>query len=85
MDRKDIADLLVRLLQLEQRFESYSRLYEEEMGEIRETLLHLREDALKLAQASEENLNTGEPQSSEDGHSLKEEPSLDHFSDDLSI
>ena len=71
MNSKEKADLLVRLLQLEQRFESYSRLYEEEMGEIRETVLRLREDVLKLAQA--------------DSHNPTAETSLDHFSADMSI
>lgn len=85
MNRKDLGDLLVRLLQLEQRFESYSRLYEEEMGEIRETLLHLREDVLRLAQSSEEKPKAGDERSSGDGHNPKDETSLDYFSNDMSI
>lgn len=85
MKSNEKLDILVRLLQLEQRFESYSRLYDEEMDEIRGTLLRLREDVLKLAQVSEENLVADKELLQTDGHDPREETSLDHFSTDMSV
>ena len=85
MESKDKVDLLVRLLQLEQRFESYSRLYDEEMDEIKETLLSLREDVLKLAQAAEGTPTTDGELSQTGDHDPIEETTLDHFSADMSI
>jgi hypothetical protein len=85
---KNLADLMVRLLQLEQRFESYFKLYEEELGEIKDTLQSLREDVLRLAQQTpEENPDTGEPLFPVDARNPnpKEEPPLDHFSDGMSV
>lgn len=85
MKSNEKLDILVRLLQLEQRFESYARLYDEEMDEIRGTLLRLREDVLKLAQASEENPAANKELLQTDGHGPTEETSLDHFSTDMSV
>ncbi len=85
MKSNEQLDIMVRLLQLEQRFESYSRLYDEEMDEIKGTLLRLREDVLKLAQASEENLAANEGQIQTDGQPPPEETMLDHFSTDMSV
>ncbi|MGQ9566759.1 MAG: hypothetical protein ACUVWW_01765 [Anaerolineae bacterium] len=45
-----IESLALRLLRLEQRFQSYSALHDEELKEIHEALRRLREDL--LAQAS---------------------------------
>ena len=55
-DDAPIEGLALRLLRLEQRFQSYCVLHDEELREIREALRHLREDL--LAQAS---LNAGKP------------------------
>lgn len=82
---ENLADLMVRLLQLEQRFESYFKLYEEELGEIKDTLRSLREDVLRLAQVPEENPDKGEPLFPVDARNPREEPSLDHFSDGMSV
>ncbi|MBN1317067.1 MAG: hypothetical protein JXA42_16415 [Anaerolineales bacterium] len=40
------SNFAIRLLELEQRFESYCTLYEEEMKEIRSTLTEMREELL---------------------------------------
>ena len=87
MKSNEQLDILVRLLQLEQRFESYSRLYDDEMEEIRETLLRLREDILKLAQAPEENLAVVEEllQTDGDGQDPSEETTLDYSPTDMSL
>ena len=85
MKSNEKLDLLVRLLQLEQRFESYSRLYDEEMDEIRGTLLRLREDVLKLAQVSEGNPAVNGALFQADEHDPTEETTLDNFSTDMSV
>jgi hypothetical protein len=43
---KAMGDIAVRLLELEQRFESYCSLHEEELREIKATLNQLRKDIL---------------------------------------
>jgi hypothetical protein len=48
MEPKVAKDIPFRLLELEQRFESYCTLHEEELAEIKETLRCLREDVLRL-------------------------------------
>lgn len=87
MKSNEQLDILVRLLQLEQRFESYSRLYDEEMEEIRETLLRLREDVLKLAQASEEDLAVDEEllQTDGEGQDSSGETTPDYSPTDMSL
>jgi hypothetical protein len=47
MEPKAPKDLSLRLLEVEQRFESYCLLHEEELTEIKKILLELREDILK--------------------------------------
>ncbi len=84
MKSKELADLTIRLLQLEQRFVSYYRLHEEELGEIKDTLQGLRQDVLKLAQESEANLDEAEPLASMANHDSREEAS-DDFSDDMAL
>ncbi|HSJ54620.1 MAG TPA: hypothetical protein VLC52_12850 [Anaerolineae bacterium] len=49
MDAKAATALAMRLLELEQRFESYCTLHEEELKEIRSTLNQLRADMLALS------------------------------------
>ena len=50
MDVKTMTanDVALRLLELEQRFESYCTLHEEELREIEATLSQLRKDILEL-------------------------------------
>ena len=43
-----MSDIALRLLKLEQRFESYCTLHEEELREIKATLSQLRKDILSL-------------------------------------
>jgi hypothetical protein len=45
-----VGDIALRLLELEQRFESYCSLHEEELREIKATLSQLRKDVLGLNQ-----------------------------------
>ena len=45
-----MGDIALRLLELEQRFESYCSLHEEELREIRATLSQLRKDILGPSQ-----------------------------------
>ncbi len=49
MESRPTKDLALRLLELEQRFEAYCMLHEEELAEIRSVLLQLREDLLKAS------------------------------------
>ncbi|RPI54516.1 MAG: hypothetical protein EHM56_06165 [Chloroflexi bacterium] len=51
MDAKAATALPLRLLELEQRFESYCTLHEEELKEIRSTLNQLRADMLALSRS----------------------------------
>ena len=46
MDAKTASALALRLLEMEQRFESYCTLHEEELKEIRSTLNQLRTEVL---------------------------------------
>jgi len=48
MKEKAVSGIALRLLQIEQRFESYCTLHEEELREIKATLAQLREDILAL-------------------------------------
>jgi phage shock protein A len=48
MEAKVVSDIALRLLKLEQRFESYCTLHEEELREIKATLGQLRKDILSL-------------------------------------
>ena len=48
-----VADMAFRLLELEQRFESYCALYDEEMNEIRTTLSSLRAQILDTIEESQ--------------------------------
>ena len=45
-----MGDIALRLLELEQRFESYCSLHEEELREIKATLSQLRKDILEPSQ-----------------------------------
>lgn len=49
----DIEELAFRLLELEQRFDSYTSLYEEELGEITGAFDRLRQDVLSLRRERE--------------------------------
>jgi hypothetical protein len=53
MEAKAASSIALRLLQIEQRFESYCTLYEEELREIKVALNQLREDVLKLHRSME--------------------------------
>jgi hypothetical protein len=53
MESKTASSIALRLLQIEQRFESYCTLYEEELREIKVALNQLREDVLKLHRSVE--------------------------------
>ena len=53
MESKTVSSVALRLLQIEQRFESYCTLYEEELREIKVALNQLREDVLKLQRSVE--------------------------------
>ena len=53
MEAKTVSSIALRLLQIEQRFESYCTLYEEELREIKVALNQLREDVLKLHRSVE--------------------------------
>jgi hypothetical protein len=75
-DDAPIEGLALRLLRLEQRFQSYCALHDEELREIREALRHLREDL--LAQAS---LNAGRPLL----HSDEDEEGAGHEEEDVPI
>lgn len=48
MDMETVNDIALRLLELEQRFESYCALHEEELREIKAILDQLRKDTLML-------------------------------------
>jgi len=60
MKSSDIDSLALRLLELEQKLESYAILYDEELSEIEGTLNQLRQDilALQRERQSEQNLPT---------------------------
>lgn len=49
----DIDDIAFRLLELEQRFDSYTSLYEEELDEIAAGFNRLRQDILSLRRERE--------------------------------
>ena len=53
MEEKAVSGIALRLLQIEQRFESYCTLHEEELREIKATLDQLREDVLALHRSLE--------------------------------
>jgi len=53
MKSLDIDSLALRLLELEQKLESYAILYEEELSEIEEALNQLRQDILALQRERE--------------------------------
>jgi len=48
MESKSVGDIALRLLKLEQKFDSYCALYEDELREMRVALGQLREDLLSL-------------------------------------
>jgi hypothetical protein len=56
MESRTANDIALRLLELEQRFESYCALHEEELREIQATLNQLREDILRLGRGPETDL-----------------------------
>ena len=55
-----MSDVALRLLELEQRFEAYCTLHEEELREIKATLNQLREDTLRLHRDLETDQGQGE-------------------------
>lgn len=63
-----MEDLALRLLRLEQRFQSYCALHEEELREIQEALHHLREEL--LAQASSRAERPGEEEAGHEEESV---------------
>jgi len=48
MESKSVNGIALRLLELEQRFDSFCALYEDELREMRVALRRLREDILSL-------------------------------------
>lgn len=65
-----IESLALRLLRLEQRFQSYSALHDEELREIHEALRRLREDLLVQASLGAEGFLS---RSDEEGAGQEEE------------
>lgn len=63
MNTKAVNDIALRLLKLEQRFEAYCTLHEEELREIKATLNQLREDILRRHRDLETDQGRGK-----DGH-----------------
>ncbi len=53
------SDIAYRVLQLEQRLESYQRLHEEELEEIRRALMQLKEEVLAIIAQREAALHEG--------------------------
>lgn len=60
MESKAANDIGLRLLELEQRFEAYCTLHEEELREIKATLNQLREDTLRLHRDLETDQDQGD-------------------------
>ncbi len=54
------SDIAYRVLQLEQRLESYQRLHEEELEEIRRALMQLKEEVLVIIAQREAALHEGD-------------------------
>jgi len=54
MNTNEAQALALRLVDLQQRFESYVALHEEELREIKATLSEMRRDILHLSQAPEQ-------------------------------
>jgi hypothetical protein len=52
MDLSEAQPLAMRLLELQQRFEAYVALHEEEMEEIKVTLKELRKDLLQSSRSA---------------------------------
>lgn len=52
MDLSEAQLLAMRLLELQQRFEAYVALHEEELQEIKVTLKELRKDTLQLSRGA---------------------------------
>jgi hypothetical protein len=48
MTKSEVQTLAVRLLELQQRFESYVLLHEEELREMRATLSEMRQEIMRL-------------------------------------
>ena len=71
MESKAINDISLRLLELEQRFESYCTLHEEELREIKVTLKQLREDILRLGRDLETDQDEGAAAAGRDGVSME--------------
>lgn len=84
MESKSAKDLMFRLLQLEQRFESYTALYEEELAEIKHNLRHLREDILGLSRNLEAEPDVENLETSSDGNRAQGD-TLNNSSNDLSV
>lgn len=80
MDSMSIAMLATRLLELEQRFDSYCKLHEEELLEIKATMNQLRENILALNR-NQQKFHPG----SHGNLSSKLEESVDESSDDISL
>jgi hypothetical protein len=86
MESKSKKDLMFRLLQLEQQFESYCALYEEELAEINDSLRQLREDILRLGRDLEPEPNEDILGASADGKVLRRDASdSGSLSNDLSV
>ena len=78
MNRNEAQALALRLLELQQRFESYVILHEEELKEIKATLSEMRRDVVLLTQASQPSSQTrdeskGTPAEGEDQQAEAEE------------
>lgn len=84
MESKSAKDLMFRLLQLEQRFESYTALYEEELSEIKHNLRQLREDILGLSRDLDAELDMKDLVTSSDGNKGQSDM-VNNSSNDLSV
>jgi hypothetical protein len=67
MESKAAKDMAFRLLELEQRFESYCTLHDEELAEIKEALQQLREVILKSGRNLGTDFDESNPAAALDG------------------
>ena len=84
VESKSPQDLMFRLLQLEQRFEAYYTLYEEELAEIKDNLRQLREDILSFGSDLEVSLDEERLAAPSDGNTAESDKSSNP-SQDLSV
>ena len=86
VESETTSALMFRLLQLEQRFESYCTLHEEELAEIKDTLWQLREAILRLSRnLAEEPAEEGGVTPPHNDGSILRGDTASSFADDLSL